>query len=239
MVHKAVGSGPHLAYRAIWKKQKNEQGWNGGCQGFTMIFCFNMHGHHNSWQLSLLSQGQREVVFLAGVSVSTWVGPAAGAAQHSMLCAWAKRDCLCGAMVGWLNVSKRVKHFPVRPSFLSPAASHALATLGLCQNALCVSVGCCGKHVQQRGCRLCNFKKLRCLSNISVVQGKWWDITAKTCIVRKRKVRKGASLSPLEDSIHLTGWAALDFGLGCFSGSLWRLFFLETLLYPSSSQVVC
>lgn len=126
----------------------------------------------------------------------------------------------------------------VRPSFLQ-AASHALATLGLCQNALCVSVGYCGKHVQQRGCRLCNFKKFRCLSNISVVQGKWWDITAKTCIGRKRKVRKGASLSPLEDSIHLTGWAALDFELGCFSGSLWRLFSLETSLYPSSLQVVC
>lgn len=125
----------------------------------------------------------------------------------------------------------------VLASFLQLPAMHWLPWA--CARMRCVFLWATVGNVQQRGCRLCNFKKFRCLSNISVVRGKWWDITAKTCIGRKRKVRKGASLSPLEDSIHLTGWAALDFELGCFSGSLWRLFSLETSLYPSSFQVVC
>lgn len=50
------------------------------------------------------------------------------------------------------------------------------------------------------------------------MQRKRWDSSAKACMGRERKARKGLNLSPLKDSSHLSGWAVLDFEFDCSSG---------------------
>lgn len=147
-------------------------------------------------------------------------------------------------MVRWFNVSsapKRVKHSALRPSSGSqPCTSYlgfvpefvvcflwATETAGnMCSGDSVDSITSISYGDSGKG-----------LSSILIVKRKRWDITARARIGRKRKARKGASLPPLEDSSRLTVWAVLDFGLGCFSGSLWRRFSHETSLHPSSGLI--